>query len=289
MHLFLTKISKVLLSSFRRLKSIPHDDPDLTPENWCMVQPCINIRIASKEITISQPLSTFWVYFLGFFTVGVSLYFFQTQNGENSRLWWGVSLMLWGTGAILAGTSYQAFGYEIKCAGRSVCSWTSWWEIIYLIFQQVSMSAMLVAIAYSCSTGTFQVVLQIYALVSSTVYVILVLMGAIVLMKSLITFEFMVWFSAPVFFFFCLFNSWRYYMFKSSMDLVFLGSWAILLGTMMAYWIYGILGIRKKLWAKGIWFSENDVLHVCLILWIIYIVMAVAHHIEDYPIPPILA
>jgi hypothetical protein len=70
MHLLLTKISKVLLSVFGRLKSIPDDDPDLTPENWCMEQPCMKIRIASKEMIISQPLSSFWVYFLGFFTVG---------------------------------------------------------------------------------------------------------------------------------------------------------------------------------------------------------------------------
>ena len=95
MHLRLTKISKVLLSVFGRLKSIPDDDPDLTPENWCMQQPCMKIRIASKEMIISQPLSSFWVYFLGFFTVGASLYFFQIQNGENSRLWWGISLLLW--------------------------------------------------------------------------------------------------------------------------------------------------------------------------------------------------
>jgi len=262
MHLLLTKISKVFLSVFGRLKSIPDDDHDLTPENWCMEQPCMKIRIASKEMIISQPLSSFLVYFFGFFTVGVSLYFFQIQNHANSRLWWGISLLLWGIGALLAGTSYQAFGYEIKCAGRQVCSWTSWWEVVYLMFQQVSLNAMLVAIAYSCTTGTFQIVLLCYALVSSLVYVILVCIGGIVPVKLLITFD--------------------------SMDLVLLGSWIILLGTMMAYWVYSKQGIKKKLWAKGIWFSENDVLHVFLILWMTYIVTAVADRIEDYTIPSLL-
>ena len=288
MHLRLTKISKILLSVFGRLKSIPDDDPDLTPENWCLQQPCMKIRIASKEMIISQPLSSFWVYFLGFFTVGASLYFFQIQNGENSRLWWGISLLLWGIGALLAGTSYQAFGYEIKCAGRQVCSWTSWWEVVYLMFQQVSMNAMLVAIAYSCTTGTFQIVLLCYAFASSLVYVMLVCIGGIVPVKSFITFEFMLWVSAPVFFFFCFVNAWRYHMFKDSMDLVLLGSWIILLGTMMAYWVYSKQGIKKKLWAKGIWFSENDVLHVFLIFWMTYIVTAVADRIEDYTIPSLL-
>ena len=285
MHLILTKISKAIWSVFGRLQSIAHHDPDLTPEKWCRQQPCMKIRIASKEMIISQPLSSFWVYFLGFFTVGVSLYFFQIQNGENSSLWWGVSLLLWGIGALLAGTSYQAFGYEIKCAGRQVCSWTSWWEVVYLMFQQISVNAMLVAIAYSCTTGTLQIVLLCYALVSSLVFVILICIGGIVPVKRLITFEFMAWVSAPVFFFFCFFNAWRYYMFRDSMDLVLLGSWIMLFGTMMAYWIYSKLGITKKLWARGIWFSENDVLHVLLIFWMTYIATVVANRVKDYTVP----
>jgi hypothetical protein len=166
----MTKISKIVRPVFKRLESIPQDDPDLTPDKWCMKQPCAKIRIFSKEMIISQPLSTFWVYFLGVLTVGVGLYFFQIQNDENSRLWWGISLLLWGIGALLAGTSYQAFGYEIKCAGRPFCAWTSWWEVVYLMFQQVSMNAMLVAIAYSCTTGRFQTVLFGYAAISSVVY-----------------------------------------------------------------------------------------------------------------------
>lgn len=273
------------MSVFDRLKSIPHDDPDLTPQNWCTKQPCWKIRTGSRELTISQPLSSFWVYFLGFFTVAVGFYFLLTQHGENSRLWWGVSLLLWGIGALLAGTSYQAFGYEIKCAGRKVCSWTSWWEVIYLIFQQLSINAMLVAVAYSCTTGILQKVLFGYAFVTSVIYFVLILLCGIIPIKSLITFEFMVWVSAPVCLFLCCLNGWRYYMFQEAVDLVLLGSWILLFVSMIAYWIYGRLGITKKLWARGgVWFSENDVLHVCLIAWIVYILLVVAARIEDYAI-----
>ena len=67
-----------------------------------------------------------------------------------------------------------------------------------------------------------------------------------------------------------------------------LGSWIILLGAVLAYWIYSKRGITKKLWARGIWFSENDVLHVLLIFWMIYIVTAVADRIKDYTIPSLL-
>jgi len=287
MHLILTKISKAILSVFGRLQSIPH--PDLTCEEWCREQPCMKIRIASREVIISQPLSSFWVYFLGLFLIAVSLYFFQIQNGENSRLWWGISLLLMGIGGLLAGTSYQAFGYEIKCSGRQVCSWTSWWEVVFLMFQQLSVNAMLVAVAYSCTTGTFQIVLLGYALVGSLVFVILICIGGIVPIKCLITFEFMVWVSTPVFFFLCIFNAWRYYKFRDSMDLVFLGSWIMLFGTMAAYWTYSKLGITKKLWARGIWFSENDVLHVLLIFWVTYIATVAANRIKDYTVISFLA
>jgi hypothetical protein len=283
MQLFQSGILKVFSSVFGRLQSIPHDDPGLTPERWCQAQPCRRIRIASRVMTISQPLSSLWVYFLGFFTIGASLYFFQIQNGDNSRLWWGISLLLWGIGALLAGTSYQAFGYQIKCAGRPVCRWTSWWEVVYLMFQQVSVNAMLVAVAYSCTAGTFQAVLLGYAWLSSLVYVILVFVGAIVPVKSLITFELMIWVSAPVLFFFFFLNGWRYFIFGNPMDLVLLGSWFMLVGTLAAYWIYGKQGIPKKLWARGIWFSENDVLHVLLIFWVVYTVAVVANRISDFP------
>jgi len=112
MHVLLNRLSKTLSSVLNRLESIPHDDPDLTPDNWCMKQPCMQIRIAGRHRVLSQPLSSFWVYFLGLFTIGVGLYFFHIENGGNACLWWGISLLLWGIGALLAGTSYQADVYQ---------------------------------------------------------------------------------------------------------------------------------------------------------------------------------
>jgi hypothetical protein len=71
------------------------------------------------------------------------------------------------------------------------------------------------------------------------------------------------------------------------MDLALLGAWISLLLTMITYCLYDGLDITQKLWArgKGIWFSQNDVLHVCLILWVIYIVTVVANRIKDYTMP----
>lgn len=278
---------KKVSAIFGRLKSISYSNPELTPANWCEIQPCKKIRIASREIILTQPTSTFLVYALGFLTTGVGLYFLVIGGSEISRIWWAVSLLLWGIGALLAGTSYQAFAYEIKCAGQESCAWTSWWEVVYLMFQQVSMNAMLVAVSYSCTEGLTQAVLLAFSLVSSVVYVGSTLIGGIVPIKSLITFSLMVWVSAPSLMVLLVLNSWRYYIYRDPLDLSLLGTWFLLLLTSAVYWIYDELDITQKLWAKGkgIWFSQNDMLHVCLILWMIYIATVVANRVKDFSLP----
>jgi hypothetical protein len=276
---FLFAVTTAISSAFNRLKSIRCTDPKLTPENWCEFQPCVTIKLASKDVILTQPSSTFFVYFLGILTIGVGLYFWWLRGDQVSRLWWGISLLLWGIGALLAGTSYQAFGYQIKCAGREICAWTSWWEVIYLMIQQVSMDALLVAIAYSCTKGMLQTVLLGYALLSAAVYVNLTFIGGIVPIKSLITFELM-----PPFLVMFILSAWRYYALGTAMDLALVGAWALLLLTMTAYLLYDKLDMTPRLWAKGkgVWFSQNDVLHIGLILWMIYIATVVAERVQDY-------
>lgn len=281
------KKGKVVHPVFERVKTIEHDNPEFTTDGWFNAQPSATIRIASKTLILSQPSSTLLVYLLGVLTISAGLYFFQIRGNEISRIMWGVSLVLWGVGAILAGTSHQAFGYQIKCRGRKAVAWTSWWELIYLIFQQVSLNVMLVAVAYSCTSGVWLKVLTGYAIVSSLIYGLLIVVGGLVPIRSLITFEFMVLTSTPIVVLFFALNGWRYLMFKSPMDLALLTTWTLMLLSMVFYWIYDYLGIARKLWTgkNRIWFSENDVLHVVLIVWVVYIVMFLVKYIEDYSVP----
>lgn len=280
-------VTTAISSAFSRLKSIRYADPELTPENWCEVQPCTTIELASREIILTQPSSTFFVYLLGVLTIGVGLGFLWLQGDQVSRLWWGIALLLWGIGALLAGTSYQAFGYQIKCAGRETCAWTSWWEVTYLMFQQVSLDALLVAAALSSTEGTLQMVLLGYALLTAVVYVILTFIGAMIPVRSLITFELMVLVSTPIFLIILVMNGWRYYVLSTPLDLALLGAWVWLLCSMTAYWLYDYLDITPRLWAngKGIWFSQDDVLHIGLILWMIYIAAVVARRVNDCVVP----
>lgn len=281
-RLLLAKTRATLAAAFRRLDSIRQTDPALTPATWRQVQPCATVRLGAKEIVITQPSSTFFVYLLGVLTIGAGLWFLRIRGEEMSRLWWGIALVLWGIGALLAGTSYQAFGYHIKCAGRATCAWTSWWEVLALIFHQASMDALLAAIAYSCSQGVLQKALLGYALACAAGYGLVTLAGGLVPVRSLITFERMVWVSAPVALIGIVLSGRRYALHGGTpLDRALLGAWALLLATMAAYWLYDRLGITARLWARRIWLSQNDVLHVGLMVWVVYLVTVVAQQVRD--------
>ena len=42
-----------------------------------------------------------------------------------------------------------------------------------------------------------------------------------------------------------------------------------------------MLGATQTLWVRGVWFSENDVLHIGLIVWMIYLARVVAPRVVD--------
>ena len=108
-------------------------EPEITPLQWCADMPCV--EILSTGVILNQPFSSVLVFLLGFTWIWAGLRFWKTRAGQASKYWWCISLVLGGIAALSAGTSYQAFGYELKCAGREICLWTSWWEIAYMVLQ----------------------------------------------------------------------------------------------------------------------------------------------------------
>jgi len=272
----------VLLSGCGGLDSIPYE-PTQTPQSWLTLQPFASIRIGSEEIILVQPSSTILVHLLGVVGLGVGLYFWRIRGNHRSRAWWGLALLLWGLGALFAGTSYQAFSYEIKCAGREFCVWTSWWEVIYLMLSVASVDAMMVSEAYSCAVGRWRTVMTGYALGHAVLYLLIVLAGALVPIKFLISFEFLLLVAAPNVLILFVLNGWRYYMLRDPMDLALLGTWLGLGIALGAYVLYLVLNVTHALWAEGVWFSENDVLHIGLTLWMLYIALFVAKRVVDAP------
>jgi len=268
------------LSACARLDTIPYDPPQ-TPETWLQIQPFAEIGLGAQTIIFVQPSTSIIVYLLRILTIGVGVYFLRIRDSQRSRLWWGVALLLWGLGALLAGTSYEAFSYDIKCAGRDLCVWTSWWEIAYLIVTIWSVDAMLLAVAYSSTAGTLRKRLSVYAILNAVLYFIVVMVGVVIPVKFLISFEFLLVVGFPGILAFFIINGRRYRQFKQPLDRALLVTWVWLGITIIAYFAYFISDNTAALWAKGIWFTENDVLHIGLILWMFYIAFSVAPKTRD--------
>ena len=273
-------VSLLVLSGCGRLDTLLAV-PRQTGADWLNNQPFLAVELASRKFILVQPSSTVFVYFLGVLTISVGIYFLRIKEHHLSRKWWGIALLLWGLGALLAGTSYQAFSYEIKCASNPFCLWTSWWEIIYLIFSVASVNAILLAVSYSSAVGKTRKYISSYAAANMGIYILTALIGASVPLKFLISFELMVIFLAPGIVFLFGFNLGRYLKSKNKMDLALVATWLWLGISVGAYYLYLMLGITEKLWERGIWFSENDVLHIGLILWMLAIALGFDKKIED--------
>lgn len=277
-RLLLAALPALFSSGCGRLESIPYCCPEYTPQAWLDSQPWVTLP---GGIILTQPTSTAIIYFLGLFTIGLGVYFLRIRGGRRSRWWWGVSLLLWGLGALLAGTSYQAFGYGIKCAGRDLCAWTSWWEVWYLLVTVASLNAMLVAVALSCAGPEWRKRLTVFAAASTFIYTAAALAGAFIPVKFLISFELLVLVTAPNVVAFIAMSAAHHFRARDGFGLRLLGAWLLLGLSMIAYFGYYVAGITAPLWTRGIWFSENDVLHVALIAFMVYLGLAVANRVED--------
>jgi len=267
----------LLLSGCNQLDSILYE-PRMTPQQWCEMQPCVKF---GSGFTLSQPSSSSIVYFLALLSIAVGFYFLKIWDRQKSRRWWGIALALVGFAAVLAGTSYQAFGYELKCAGRDLCIWTNWWEVVYNILTVGGINAMLVAVAYSCTSGKWRKLLVSYAGINFGAHFISTLVGVAIPNKFLISFELLVLFSAPTLLFVLGFNAWRYFKSRDRMELALWGSWILLFAMLLAYFLYLSLGITQQLWQQGIWFSENDVLHIVGIIWTLYLPLFMIKWVKD--------
>lgn len=256
-------------------------EPLITPELWCEEEPCRPLTLFGRSFTFIQPLSTFIVYLLGVVTIGIGIYLLVERESQKSRTWWGIALITWGIGTLLAGTSYQAFGYELKCEGNLLCSWTSLWEIFYLLLTVYSVNAMMMSQVYSSSTGTWKKIQLWYAPINAVVYSIFLIYGAIHPTRFLISFEFMVLFVIPSMLMFFINNIIQYVKRKTKMELLLIFVWVGMALVMVAYYAAAMFGLTEIMWSQGIWFSDNDVLHIGLIFWMVYVGIVVRKSVKD--------
>lgn len=268
----------VLLVGCGRLDELEYS-PATTPEQWCQQRPCVDIG----GTVLNEPLGTALVFALAALWIGVGAYFIVSRAGQKSRVWLGVALMLGGIGAGLAGISYQAFSYVLKCQGWEYCRLTNGFEVGYSITQAVSVSAMLVAVAYACTRGRARRAFSIYAGVNVLVYLVVCAIGVLQPNALLLSFTVLMLFAVPGLILVMIISARHYRREHDAMSRSILLAAVLLVVVQAAYFGYYAAGVTAMLWddGNGFYFSENDVLHVGMILWLGYVWAALGPRLRD--------
>ena len=248
--------------------------PLTTPAEWCAERPCVDMG----GIVLSEPWSSVLVFALALLWMGVGAYFLVTRRGQRSRTWFGVSLVLGGLAAGSAGISYQAFSYELKCAGREYCVLTNGYEIAYSLLQVASMSAMVVAVAYALASGRGRRAISIYAVLNLLIYAVVTIVGVLIPSAFLLSFELLLVFAIPA-----LVIAAGLAIRRRSEPVARRILWVLVLLVLVqvAYLVYFAAGITASLWASGSYFSANDVLHVGMLAWLVVTAVALGPTLKD--------
>jgi hypothetical protein len=264
----------LVLAGCGRLGEVEYDPP-VTPEQWCNQRPCVDVG----GIVLNEPLGTFLVFTLAALWIAVGVGFLLTRRGQASRGWLGVALVLGGLGAAQAGVSYQAFSYELKCAGKQYCTYTNGFEVGYSITQAWSVSAMLIAVAYACALGRARRGVSVYAVLNAAAYCVVALVGVLTASTVLLSFEVLMLFALPGIILVIVLSARSHEPASRSI------MWAaiLLLAVNAAYFAYYAAGVTESLWdeGRGFYFSANDVLHVGMIGWLVFVAVTLGPRLRD--------
>jgi hypothetical protein len=271
-------IMGVLFLSGCKLEALTYE-PLTTPEEWCKTRPCIDIN----GFVFNEPLGSFLVFLLAALWILSGVYFLRKLDNQQSRFWFGVSLLLGGIGAAQAGISYQAFSYMLKCAGREYCLLTNGFEVGYSLTQALSVSAMTAAIAYALAKYLLRKIILGYAILNALIYVVITIIGVMQPSKFLLSFEVLMLFALPGILLVIILSGIRYLKNQSPLDASLFLAGLLMILVQAAYFMYYAAGITQTLYQEGagFYFSENDVLHVGMIFWLWYVVKAIGKNLRD--------
>lgn len=236
--------------------------PMMTTTEYLAQWPYVTI----SNIIIQQPSSSIIILALSILTVALGVHYL-VKKSSYFNYWLGVNFIFWGLGAFLAGLSYQAFGYALKCSGLSACMFTDWVELLYMSFTVLSINAILMSYAALSHTFKTALALKRFALLSVIAYVIFQGIGMMVPVQFMVSYEGMLLFLSPNLVLFIMIS---YQQRKEILHHRLLNLWIAFIFVNLAYFVALFADIGTLIMnATGFWFNENDVLHVLLILWMI--------------------
>ncbi len=282
----ITRVALIGLSSqliaCDRLTRVPVDPPT-SPEQWLVQRPYWRIGSGDNALIITEPSSSLLIYGLALLAAWIGYRVWQQREGSPAHWWFGLGMLLWGLQAALAGTHYQAFSYEVRCAGRELCALFSWWEIGYYLVTLLNINALVVAVAHTSASGRLRRTMALYAAASTIAYFVLCLTGAFIPNAFLVSFELMVLFTTPTWVMLFAVNLRSYRLHTRLLDLRMMQAWVLLFVVTAGYFVYLAAGIGEWLWARGIWFNANDFLHAGLIVWMVFLYRSIALRLARYP------
>jgi hypothetical protein len=217
-------------------------------------------------LIIQQPSSFIFVLLLALITCLLGLEYIIHRKSK-FHLYLGINFVFWGIGAFLAGLSYQAFGYYVKCVGFEYCLFTNWIELLYMSFTVLSINALLVAYSYLVESTKWSTVLRKIALSSVLVYSVFQGLGMLIPNQFMLSYEGMLLFLSPNIIIMMIIN---YRKISDLLHRKLWGLWLIFLGINIAYFVS--LFAQQGIYLQtnfNIWFNENDTLHVLLIVWML--------------------
>lgn len=218
------------------------------------------------NIIIQQPSSSIIILALSLLTIALGIRYLIRKN-DPLFFWLGVNFIFWGLGALLAGISYQAFGYYLKCSGLTACLFTDWVELLYMSCTVISINAILVAYASQIQSYNKSVALKRFAISSVLAYVVFQGIGMLIPVQFLLSYEGMLLFLSPNLVFFIIIS---YQHRKNKLHGRLFKLWIAFIFVNLAYFVALFADIGTLIMTNtGYWFNENDVLHVLLIVWML--------------------
>ncbi len=256
--------------------------PHTKPEAFLSSMPYISLSLFKHQYILIQPSSTILVYSLGLIMISFGVLFYITRKQQTSREYWGIGLILWGISAIVAGTSYQAFGYELKCNYREFCLFTSNFELVYMLLTAYAINYLVAATGYTTLAQTGRKRLSQFAIIDSILYSLYMLIGAIIPIKFLVSYEGFMAFIGVNFIIMFILNIRHDLKFRDALNRNLILIWIGFLLVNIGYFVFLFGGFGAQLYlSNGIWFNENDVLHILLILWAVMIFLLLRTRLMD--------
>jgi hypothetical protein len=260
--------------------------PLVQPDQYLAGMPHATLSLFGWHPVLIQPSSTILVYLLGLLMVALGIYFLAAQREQKSRKYWGIGLILWGISAIAAGTSYQAFGYELKCRGQEFCLFTDNFELVYMLLTAYSINFLVAATGYTSLGIVGRKRIIKFAVIDSAAYSLFMLVGAMLPVRFMVSYEGFMAFMGGNFVLMFILAIRHYAAKRDRLNLKLIWIWVGFLVVNLGYFAALFSGFPEALYVnKGIWFNANDTLHVLLILWAVLVVLLLRKDLTDGAAP----